>query len=226
MVTSTIKGEGKTFTALNLSISFSIMNKKVLLIGADMRNPQLHNYLTINKNELGLQDYLHNVDVDWHSIVKKSLLNDSLDIILSGIIPPNPAELLSNGRLDKLIEEAKKEYDYIILDTAPTLLVTDTLIISQLVDTTLYVIRADYTPKKILEFSVNLSEKGKLKNMAYIINNVGSNYKGYGYSYGYNYKYSYAYGYGYGYDNETGIKVSFLKRLFLKFKSNIIKNQK
>ncbi|MEO5775749.1 MAG: polysaccharide biosynthesis tyrosine autokinase [Flavobacterium sp.] len=218
MVTSTIKGEGKTFTALNLAISFSIMNKKVLLIGADVRNPQLHNYLTVKKNELGLQDYLHNIDVDWHKVIKQSLLNDNLDIILSGIIPPNPAELLSNGRLDKLITEAKNEYDYIILDTAPTLLVTDTLIISQLVDTTLYVVRADYTPKKILEFSVNLSEKGKLKNMAYVINNVGSNYKGYGYSYGYNYKYNYAYGYGYGYDNEDGKKPSFLKRIFSIFK--------
>ena len=213
MVTSTIKGEGKTFTALNLSISFSIMNKKVLLIGADMRNPQLHNYLTVKKNELGLQDYLHNVAVDWHSVVKQNQLG-SLDIILSGIIPPNPAELLSNGRLEKLIAEAKKEYDYIIIDTAPTLLVTDTLIISQLVDTTLYVVRADYTPKKILEFSVNLSEKGKLRNMAYVINNVGSNYKGYGYSYGYNYKYNYAYGYGYGYDDASNSKKSFIKRLF------------
>ena len=219
MVASTIKGEGKTFTTLNLSVSFSILNKKVLLIGADMRNPQLHNYLTVKKNELGLQDYLHNVAVDWHSVVKQNQLG-SLDIILSGTIPPNPAELLSNGRLDKLIAEAKKEYDYIIIDTAPTLLVTDTLIISQLVDTTLYVVRADYTPKKLLEFSVNLSDKGKLKNMAYLINNVGSNYKGYGYTYGYNYKYKYkyAYGYGYGYDNEIGEKVSFVKRLFSIFK--------
>jgi capsular exopolysaccharide synthesis family protein len=214
MVTSTIKGEGKTFTALNLSISFSIMNKKVLLIGADMRNPQLHNYLTVKKNELGLQDYLHDVAVDWHSVIRKSQLDTSLDIILSGTIPPNPAELLSNGRLDTLIAEAKKEYDYVIIDTAPTLLVTDTLIISQLVDTTLYVVRADYTPKKILEFSVNLSDKGKLKNMAYVINNVGSSYKGYGYSYGYNYKYNYAYGYGYGYDDATSTKKSFIKRLF------------
>lgn len=218
MVTSTIKGEGKTFTALNLAISFSIMNKKVLLVGADMRNPQLHNYLAVKKNNLGLQDYLHNIEIDWHNVVKKSLINDSLDIILSGVIPPNPAELLSNGRLEKLITEAKKEYDFIILDTAPTLLVTDTLIISQLVDTTLYVVRADFTPKKILEFSMSLSEKGKLKNMAYLINNVGANYKGYGYNYGYNYKYNYAYGYGYGYDNESGKKDSFLKRLFLNFK--------
>lgn len=214
MITSTIKGEGKTFTALNLATSFSIMNKKVLLIGADMRNPQLHNYLTVKKNELGLQDYLSSMSIDWNNIVKKSQLdNDNLDVILSGIIPPNPAELLSNGRLDKLINDAKKEYDYIIIDTAPTLLVTDTLIISQLVDTTLYVVRADFTPKMILEFSVNLSDKGKLKNMAYVINNVGANYKGYA-NYGYNYKYNYAYGYGYGYDSEVTSKKSLFKRLF------------
>lgn len=218
MITSTIKGEGKTFTALNLSISFSIMNKKVLLIGADMRNPQLHNYLNTKKNQQGLQDYLHDVSVDWRNTVNKSYLdNPNLDIILSGTIPPNPAELLSNGRLEKLIAEAKKEYDFIIVDTPPTLLVTDTLVISHLVDTTLYVVRADYTPKKILEFSVNLSDKGKLRNMAYVINNVGANYKGYG-TYGYNYKYNYAYGYGYGYDADMGTKKSFLGRIKSFFK--------
>lgn len=214
MVTSTIKGEGKTFTALNISISFSIMNKKVLLIGADMRNPQLHNYLNIKKSEKGLQDYLHDISTDWRSTIRKNCIqnNSAIDIILSGAIPPNPAELLSNGRLELLIQEARKEYDYIIIDTPPTLLVTDTLIISQLVDTTLYVVRADFTPKKVLEFSINLSNRGKLKNMAYVINNVGSNYKGYGYSYGYNY--NYAYGYGYGYDDE--IQKS-LKQRFLSF---------
>lgn len=218
MITSTIKGEGKTFTALNLSISFSIMNKKVLLIGADMRNPQLHNYLNTKKNQQGLQDYLHDVSVDWHNTINKSYLdNPNLDIILSGTIPPNPAELLSNGRLERLIAEAKLEYDFIIVDTPPTLLVTDTLVISHLVDTTLYVVRADYTPKKILEFSVNLSDKGKLRNMAYVINNVGSNYKGYG-TYGYNYKYNYAYGYGYGYDADLGTKKSFFQKFLSFFK--------
>jgi len=217
LVTSTIKGEGKTFTALNLSISFSIMNKKVLLIGADMRNPQLHNYLNIKKDQLGLQNYLHDISVDWHNAVNSYLDNTNLDILLSGAIPPNPAELLSNGRLEKLIEEAKKEYDYIIIDTPPTLLVTDTLVISHLVDTTLYVVRADFTPKKILEFSVNLSEKGKLKNMAYVVNNVGSNYKGYG-TYGYNYKYNYAYGYGYGYDADTASNKPLLSKIKSFFK--------
>lgn len=218
MITSTIKGEGKTFTALNLSISFSIMNKKVLLIGADMRNPQLHNYLNIKKGQLGLQDYLHDINVDWHGTVNKNYLdNSNLDIILSGTIPPNPAELLSNGRLEKLINEAKNEYDFIIIDTPPTLLVTDTLVISHLVDTTLYVVRADYTPKKILEFSVNLSDKGKLRNMAYVINNVGANYKGYS-AYGYNYKYNYAYGYGYGYDADMGLRKSLMKKITSFFK--------
>jgi len=220
MVTSTIKGEGKTFTALNLSISFSIMNKKVLLIGADMRNPQLHSYLDAKKIEVGLQNYLHDLSVDWHSIIKKDHLHKSsnFDIILSGPIPPNPAELLANGRFETLIAEAKKEYDFIIIDTPPTLLVTDTLVVSQLVDTTLYVVRADFTPKKLLEFSTNLSQRGKLKNMAYVINNVGSNYKGYGYSYGYNYKYNYAYGYGYGYDAEISTSKSFFKKIFSFFK--------
>lgn len=211
LITSTIKGEGKTFTALNLAISFSIMNKKVLLIGADMRNPQLHNYLNIKKNLHGLQDYLHDVSVDWHSTINSYSDQDNLDIIFSGAIPPNPAELLSNGRLEKLVEQAKTEYDFVIIDSPPTLLVTDTLVISHLVDTTLYVVRADFTPKKILEFSVSLSDKGKLKNMAYVINNVGSNYKGYG-TYGYNYKYNYAYGYGYGYDAEIDTKKSLVNK--------------
>jgi capsular exopolysaccharide synthesis family protein len=215
LVASTIKGEGKTFTAINLSISFSIMNKKVLLIGSDLRNPQLHQYLGNNKDELGLQDYLHDVSVDWHNIVKKSQLDiPNLDIILSGRIPPNPAELLSNGRKELLIKEARKEYDFIIIDSAPTLLVTDTLLISQFVDATLYVVRADFTPKKLIPFSVNLSNKEKLKNMTYVINNVGLNY-GYGYKYGYSYKYkyNYAYGYGYGYSADPSYKKSLGRKI-------------
>ncbi|WP_162126233.1 GumC family protein [Flavobacterium phycosphaerae] len=220
LVASTIKGEGKTFTAINLSISFAIMNKKVLLIGADLRNPQLHQYLSTNKNELGLQDYLHDPSVDWHNIIKKDQLdNPNLDIILSGRIPPNPAELLSNGRKEILLNEAKKEYDLIIIDSAPTLLVTDTLLISQFVDATLYVVRADFTPKKLIPFSVNLSNREKLKNMTYVINNVGLNY-GYGYKYGYSYKYkyNYAYGYGYGYAADMNNRKSLVKRFKSLFK--------
>jgi capsular exopolysaccharide synthesis family protein len=213
LVTSTIKGEGKTFTSLNLGISFSVINKKVLLIGTDMRNPQLHTHLNLDKNESGLQNYLHDPNTDWHSIIKKNCLPDisGLDIIISGAIPPNPAELLSNGRFETLINEAKKEYDIVIFDSPPTLLVTDTLVISNLADTTLYVVRSDFTPKSILEFSVSLSDRGKLINVVYVINNVGYNYKGNGYKYGYSYNYNYGYGYGY---SSSDKKKSFLKKLF------------
>ena len=211
LVTSTIKGEGKTFTTVNLSISFSLLDKKVLLIGSDLRNPQLHNYVNINKNLIGLQDFLHDSTVNWKSVVNKNQLNNSnLDIIFSGKIPPNPAELLSNGRLSELIDEAKKEYDYIIIDSAPTLLVADTLLVSQLVDTTLYVLRAGFTPKKILEYSVGLSDKKKLKNMVYVINNIGVK-DVYGYNYRYSYKYNY--GYGYGYNEDTSKKKTFSQKV-------------
>lgn len=214
LVTSTIKGEGKTFTTLNLSISFSMMNKKVLLIGSDLRNPQLHNYLNVKKEISGLQDFLHDMSIDWKSIVNKNQLNNkNLDTIFSGKIPPNPAELLSNGRLESLITEAKKEYDFIIIDSAPTLLVADTLLVSQLVDTTLYVIRSGFTPKKILEYSVGLSDKKKLKNMVYVINNIGLK-DSYGYNYRYSYKYNY--GYGYGYDEQEN-KKSIIKRIISVF---------
>ncbi|MEI7508609.1 MAG: polysaccharide biosynthesis tyrosine autokinase [Flavobacterium sp.] len=212
LVTSTIKGEGKTFATINLAISYSLMNKKVLLIGSDLRNPQLHNYVNVKKESIGLQDFLHNTSINLKDITNINQLgNDNLDIIFSGKIPPNPAELLSNGRLEKLLEEAKKVYDLIIFDTAPTLLVADTLMISQLADTTLYIVRAGFTPKGILEYSLGLSEQNKLKNLVYLVNNIGMS-DSYGYGYKYAYKYNYGYGYGYGGDND--VKKSLLKKIF------------
>jgi Mrp family chromosome partitioning ATPase len=141
-----------------------------------------------------------------------------LDVIFSGKIPPNPAELLSNGRFEKLIEEAKKIYDIIIFDTAPTILVADTLMISQLADVTLYVVRAGFTPKGLLEYSVGLSDKNKLKNLVYVINNVGKNDSyGYGYGYKYTYKYKYNYGYGYGYGNDNDSKKQSIVKKIISF---------
>lgn len=189
--TSTIKGEGKTYVSLNLSLALSSINKKVLLIGADLRNPQIHTHIHVDKQKSGLSNYLHDINYNW----KDSLINGfekhpNHHIILSGSIPPNPAHLLTNGRFKKLIEEAKEEYDYIVVDTAPTILVTDTMLISQLADATIYLARANYTEKNLLKFSKELSESGKLKNMAYVINSVGASKSyGYGYNYGYNYGY-------------------------------------
>lgn len=193
--TSTIKGEGKTYVSVNLSLALSSINKKVLLIGTDLRNPQIHNHIDEDKHKPGLSNYLHNVDYDWKdALITGFEKHPNHHIILSGSIPPNPAHLLTNGRFKKLLEEAKQDYDYIIVDTAPTILVTDTMLISQLADATIYIARANFTEKKLLGYSKDLYETGKLKNMAYVVNGVGA-----GKSYGY----SYNYGYGYGYGNKT-----------------------
>ncbi len=187
--TSTIKGEGKTYISINLSLALSSLNKRVLLIGADLRNPQIHSKIDVDKNSVGLSNYLHDQSFDWkNNLVKGFNKHPNHDILLSGSIPPNPSSLLTNGRFKELIEEAKDLYDYIVVDTAPTILVTDTMLISQLSDATVYIVRANFTDKKLLSFSKDLFESGKLKNMAYVINGVGNN-KSYGYNYGYNYGY-------------------------------------
>ncbi|WP_411893507.1 GumC family protein [Winogradskyella sp. A2] len=189
--TSTIKGEGKTLVSLNLSLALSSINKRVLLIGADLRNPQIHSYISEEKHKPGLSNYLHDIEFNWRdAIISGFEKHPNHHIILSGSIPPNPAHLLTNGRFKDLIEEAKEDYDYIIVDTAPTILVTDTLLISQLADATIYIARANYTEKNLLNYSKELHESGRLKNMAYVLNSVGASKSyGYGYNYGYNYGY-------------------------------------
>ncbi len=194
--TSTIKGEGKTYVGLNLSLALASLNKKVLLIGADLRNPQIHNYTDHSKDEPGLSNYLFDVNFDWRSALIKGFENyPDHYTLLSGSIPPNPTQLLTNGRFKQLIDNAKEEFDYIIVDTAPTILVTDTMLISELADATLYLVRAEYTEKSLLNYSKSLKDTGRLKNMAYVINGVGAS-KSYGYSY------NYGYGYGYGSSNK------------------------
>ncbi|MSP84751.1 MAG: polysaccharide biosynthesis tyrosine autokinase, partial [Flavobacteriaceae bacterium] len=211
---SSIKGEGKTFVSLNLAITLSSMDKKVLLLGADLRNPQLHKYLKLNKNRIGLSNYLYDTTTDWKNLINEKVFdNDFLSIVFAGSVPPNPAELLSNGRFEELLNILKKQYDYIVVDTAPTILVTDTLLISQLADITVYVTRADHTDKKLLTYSRGLKEQGKLVNMAYIINNVGGE-KGYAYGYKYTYGYGYNYGYGYGYGEDIEVSKPRKKSVF------------
>jgi len=216
---SSIKGEGKTFVSLNLALTLSSLDKKVLLVGADLRNPQLHKYLKINKNRTGLSNYLYDPTTDWKNLInEKAFNNEYLSIIFAGVVPPNPAELLSNGRFEELLNILKKQYDYIVVDTAPTILVTDTLLISQFADLTVYVTRADHTDKKLLTYSKGLKEQDKLVNVSYVINNVGGEkgysygYK-YSYGYGYTYRYNYGYGYGYGEDEENNNK-SGVNKLF------------
>ena len=191
--TSTVKGEGKTFTAFNLALTYSSLDKKVLLIGADLRNPQLHKYLNVDKSITGLTNYLTNKDKNWRQSLVKFSSKIDCDILLAGAIPPNPTQLLNNGNLENLIEEAKNEYDFIIIDTPPALLVSDTLSIVNLSDLVLYVTRCEYSDLESLNFLKDLEKDGKIKNLALVINAV-NNSSSYGYSYNY--------GYGYGYESD------------------------
>ena len=209
--TSTVKGEGKTFTALNLALTYSSLNKKVLLIGADLHNPQIHKYLNLEKSVSGLINYLLDNNFDWKSSLVKANSDLNCDIMLGGVIPPNPAQLLTNGNLEKLIDEAKAIYDYVIIDTPPSLLVSDTLSMVHLSDVVLFVARCNHTDKEVLNFIKDTIDSGKVKNVGLVLNGLGAtNRYGYGYAYnysykyGYGYKYSYNYGYGYGYESDDG----------------------
>ena len=213
-VTSTIKGEGKTFTSANLALILASMQKKVLLLGSDLRNPQLHKFLNLEREQKGVSGYLYDTSINWKSLLhERKLGNNNLDVILAGSIPPNPAELLSNGRFELLLSEVKQEYDYVIVDCAPTILVTDTLLISQLADVTLYLTRAGLTETRLLQFSKELKQLHKLKNMSYVLNNVGDSK-----SYGYNYSYNYGYNYGYEKDDDFREKKSLIGKLKKKLK--------
>ena len=210
-VTSTIKGEGKTFISYNLARTLASTGKKVLLIGADVRNPKLHKYAGGTVDAIGLSDYLYDYEVEAHNIIKVDKQEDiAVDIVFSGSIPPNPAELLMNDRMSQFVKSQEKIYDFIIVDTAPTMIVTDTLLISPLADTTIYVTRAGFTEKKLLDFPKDLKAQGKLKGLAIVLNDVDYSK----FSYGAKYGYAYGYGYGYGADEE---KSGFFSRLKGKF---------
>lgn len=189
-VTSTTKGEGKTFVSTNLANILASTNKKVLLIGADLRNPQLHTYINADKNRDGVSTYLYNDQTSLESlIVRKAFEVDNVDLLLSGPIPPNPAELLANGRFDELLEECKALYDFIIVDTAPTILVTDTFLIAEHADISLYMVRANFTDNKLLNHINELQKDKKLQEPAVVLNAVKEQ-GAYGYNYGYGYGYS------------------------------------
>ncbi len=200
MVTSSIKGEGKTFTVMNLAHSLATTGKRVLLLGVDLRNPQTHNYLGISKDKQpGVSSFLSDYSVTVQDLIYRPKNGfENLDFILAGQIPPNPAELLLNHRFEELLETVKPHYDYIIIDTAPTIFVSDTFLLSKYADVTLYMVRAKHTDQKILKYINSLKRDGKLNHIGIILNAVEQGTNGhYGYGYGYNY------GYGYGYSEHT-----------------------
>jgi capsular exopolysaccharide synthesis family protein len=186
-VTSTVKGEGKTFVSVNLSLTLASPKNKVLVIGSDIRNPQLQRYNPAMKGTKGLTEYLYEDVTDPKSIIHPSGFNKDCDFIYSGNIPPNPTDLLQNGRYEELIESLKGDYQYIILDTAPLMLVTDSLIIADVADVTIYVTRSEVTEKSFIDYANKNIEAKKIKNVAFVLNDVHKTNFGYGNKYGYGY---------------------------------------
>ncbi len=206
LVTSSTKGEGKTLNALNLALSFSSVGKKVLLLGCDLRNPQLHKYINYDKNVPGLVDSLVDNKKEWKKNIITPFDSQSLDILLSGPLPPNPLNLINNGNIDTLLNDARKFYDYIIIDSAPTLLVADTQSLIKKSDILIFLARCNVTDKEVLSYIKKISDESEA-SVGVVLNGVGQKNSygysyGYKYGYGYNYKYSYNYGYGYGYSSD------------------------
>lgn len=205
-VTSTTSGEGKSFISTNLAGILAMSGKRVLLLGADIRSPKVLDYLGLAELEhinVGITQFLINPDMEIDNIIIKKPADYQFDIIYSGYIAPNPAELLMNGHFEKIINYGRDNYDYVIVDTAPVGLVTDTLLIADSADMTIYVTRANYLEKRMLNIPKELYEQGKLKNMSVVLNDVDLA-KGYGY------------GYGYGYGEQK--ELTFKEKLFAFFK--------
>ena len=211
LVTSTVSGEGKSFISANLAISLSLLGKKVVIVGLDIRKPGLNKVFRLSTKEKGITLYLANPETDLMSLVQPSDINQNLYILPGGTVLPNPTELLARDGLDKAIEILKKSFDYVILDTAPVGMVTDTLLIGRVADLSVYVCRADYTHKVEYTLINELAEEKKLPNLCTVINGVDLKRRKYGYYYGYGkygkyYGYDKRYGYGYGYGQEKGAK--------------------
>lgn len=189
LVTSTISGEGKTFVATNLAVSLSLLDKRVVVVGLDIRRPKLLECFGFSHEEMkakkGITNYLSSSNIDLHSLLISIKDNSNLYILPAGTIPPNPAELIARPALDEAIKCLAEEFDYVILDSAPVGLVSDTLIASRLADATLYICRADYSHKNDFELINDLKKKQKLPEMAIVVNGINMKKKKYGYYYGY-----------------------------------------
>ncbi len=217
LITSSISGEGKTFTAINLACIFAMSGKKTVLLGLDLRKPKLGLNFNLSK-DVGISNYLTS-DISHNEIIQHSKLFDTLDIIISGPIPPNPSELILNKRMDELIASLTKDYDHIILDTPPIGLVTDALILNKYSDASIYIVRQGVTRKMHVVFANELFSQQKFNNLSLVFNAVKKDglYGDYGYNYGY------GYGYGYGYYEDDDIEnekwYNKLKNIVFKSKS-------
>lgn len=200
LFTSSQPGEGKSFITCNMGASLAYMGKKVLVIGMDIRKPRLAGIFNLDHHSKGITNYLNDpVNVNIFDLVQHSHISENLDVMLAGPVPPNPTELVSRDSFVQGINKLKQRYDYILLDTAPIGIVTDTAIIGRVADLSVYVSRASVTPKMVFKYINVLREEKKLNNVATLLNGVDMNdrKRAYGYS-----RYGYGYGYGYGYEDK------------------------
>jgi capsular exopolysaccharide synthesis family protein len=202
MFTSSTSGEGKTFNAANIAVSFALLGKKVIIVGLDIRKPRLAELFEIDDHKHGITPLLSMENPTWEKVSSQILpsgINNNLDVLLAGPIPPNPTELIARESLEIVVQHLRDNYDYVVIDTAPVGLVTDTLQIGRVADATVYMCRADYTPKESFGLINSLSIEKKLPNMCIVINGIDMSKKKYGYYYGYGRYGRYGrYGYGYG----------------------------
>lgn len=188
LMTSTTSGEGKTFIASNVAISFALLGKKVVLVGLDIRKPRLAELFEIDDHHHGITNLLIKDNITWDDVNKQivnSGVNNNLDLLMAGPVPPNPGELVTRKSLEETMDILKEHYDYIIIDTAPVGLVTDTLALGRIANATVYVCRADYTQKSSFGLINGLAYEKKMPNMSIVLNGVDLSKKKYGYYYGY-----------------------------------------
>ena len=218
--TSSIAGEGKTFISSNLAMSFAILGKKVLLIGLDIRKPRLQGIFSLGEQKVGITNLLRLETPTWEEIEAQILpsgKHDNLLVMPSGPIPPNPTELVARKSLDNIVNTAKDRFDYVIIDSAPVGLVPDTVSIARVSDATVFVCRADYTPKRDFDIINTLAKEDRLHNVSIVINGIDMSKRKYGYYYGYGHygygHHSYGYGgYRYGYDSYGDKKDKSIKK--------------
>lgn len=188
LMTSTTSSEGKTFIASNVAISFALLGKKVVLVGLDIRKPRLAELFEIDDHHHGITNLLIKDNITWDDVNKQivnSGVNSNLDLLMAGPVPPNPGELVTRKSLEETMDILKEHYDYIIIDTAPVGLVTDTLALGRIANATVYVCRADYTLKSSFGLINGLAYEKKMPNMSIVLNGVDLSKKKYGYYYGY-----------------------------------------
>lgn len=182
LITSTNSGEGKSFISVNVAASLAAIGKRTLLIGMDIRNPRLVEYIGV-KPQFGLTQYLSGSSRTIGDLIMRDAIKPGLDLIVAGPIPANPAEMLAGNKVDELFEELRERYDYIIIDAAPVGMVSDAFLLNRLSDVTIYVVRANYTNISDLDFAQKLSDTGRLKRMSIVVNGTKT-HAAYGYGYG------------------------------------------